>query len=377
MGSDVIRLTGLTASGYHGVLGIEKQTAQRFVVDVDLTTDVRQAASTDDITNTVSYAEIAALAEQIITGESVQLIETLAERIATRILREHPQVQDTTVTVHKPEAPLPQAFTDVAVTIRRTREDLTEEPQRLAAPNPALSHVYEAELIDDDVVSAPTAGSASSPPGVTRTTPTAQLGPYGRMSLADFHAAEAETSRDHLRDPDLPAAFPVTSVLALGSNLGDSRATLASAVQALREHPEVEVVKTSPLARTKPYGGPPNQRDFLNQVVEISTKLSPHALLDLAQRIEADHNRVRNEHWGPRTLDVDIVTYAGAVIDSPRLQVPHPSAAERAFVLLPWSWMDPVALLEGRPVRELAREASDYDDVCRLDDPEQASFGED
>ncbi len=193
--------------------------------------------------------------------------------------------------------------------------------------------------------------------------------PYERTSLADL-AEEASTR--HLRDPDLPAAFPVRSVIALGSNVGDSPLTLASAVASLERSDDVMVLSRSPVAQTKPVGGPARQRDYLNQVVEIETRLSPHALLDLAQTIEDEHNRIREQRWGPRTLDVDIVTYAGAVIDSPRLQVPHPSAAERAFVLLPWSWMDPVALLEGRPVRELAAEAHDHDDVIRLSDASES-----
>src|SRR5699024_1248369 len=181
-------------------------------------------------------------------------------------------------------------------------------------------------------------------------------------------STEGAEATVHLRDPELPAAFPVRCVLALGSNLGDSQATVVSAVRALESAEDVVVVNSSPVARTKPVGGPENQRDYLNQVIEIETRLSPHELLDAAQRIEADHNRVREQRWGPRTLDMDIVTYAGATIDSPRLQVPHPSAAERAFVLLPWSWMDPLAVLNGTPVRDLATQAADYREVTRIGD---------
>ncbi|WP_147103227.1 2-amino-4-hydroxy-6-hydroxymethyldihydropteridine diphosphokinase [Nesterenkonia populi] len=331
MGADIIRVTGLRLQGRHGVFEAERAAPQPFVIDAEVHLSVAQAGRTDDMRDSLSYADVATDLERAVTGESYHLIERVAAECAERVLRLDYRVSKVTITLHKPEAPMPQDFEDVSVTITRTRADLPIT----SVPAPA----------------GPAAQTA------------AEHSPYGSISLAE---AADEAATRHLRDPDLPAAFPVRSVLALGSNLGDSRLTLASAVASLEENEDIVVLSQSPLAQTKPMGGPGNQRDYLNQVVEIETRLSPHALLDLAQAIEAEHNRVREQRWGPRTLDVDIVTYAGAVIDSPRLQVPHPSAAERAFVLLPWSWMDPVALLEGRPVRELAAEAHDYDDVVQL-----------
>ncbi|MFJ2506474.1 2-amino-4-hydroxy-6-hydroxymethyldihydropteridine diphosphokinase [Arthrobacter citreus] len=156
---------------------------------------------------------------------------------------------------------------------------------------------------------------------------------------------------------------PVRTVLALGSNLGESRGTLANAVAALADHPGMKLVAVSPVARTAPVGGPENQPDYLNLVAEFETTLDAHALLDHCHDVENRHHRTREVRWGPRTLDVDIITYGAERIDDEVLTVPHPRAAERAFVLQPWAWMDPDARLEGVPVAELAARAADASGV--------------
>lgn len=156
---------------------------------------------------------------------------------------------------------------------------------------------------------------------------------------------------------------PVRTVLALGSNLGESRGTLANAVAALADHPGMKLVAVSPVARTAPVGGPENQPDYLNLVAEFETTLDAHALLDHCHDVENRHHRTREVRWGPRTLDVDIITYGAERIDDEVLTVPHPRAAERAFVLQPWAWMDPDARLEGIPVAELAARAADASGV--------------
>ena len=114
---DSITLSGLTATGFHGVFPEERRDGQPFVVDVTMSLSVD--TDSDSLTTTVNYAEIAAAVEEIITGEPVNLVETVAGRIAQRCL-EHPLVEGVSVTVHKPQAPLPQAFDDVAVTIHRS-----------------------------------------------------------------------------------------------------------------------------------------------------------------------------------------------------------------------------------------------------------------
>ena len=143
------------------------------------------------------------------------------------------------------------------------------------------------------------------------------------------------------------------AVLALGSNLGDSAETLRSAVEALRAVSGVDVVGVSGVVETDPVGGP-EQDVYLNAVVLVRTDLSPEDLLDVTQRVENEFGRVRDIRWGPRTLDVDIITYDDVVSDDTDLTLPHPRAHERGFVLVPWLDADPQASLPGHgAVRDL------------------------
>ncbi|MFI7603630.1 dihydroneopterin aldolase [Micromonospora sp. NPDC049366] len=118
--TDRIVLTGLRAHGRHGVYDFERVQGQAFVVDAVLELDLGPAARSDDVADTVHYGELAERLVAVITGEPVNLIETLADRLLTVCLAD-PRVATATVTVHKPEAPVPHTFTDVAVTISRAR----------------------------------------------------------------------------------------------------------------------------------------------------------------------------------------------------------------------------------------------------------------
>ncbi len=118
--SDRIRLCGLRVHGRHGVFAFEREQGQDFLVDVDLELDLRPAAASDDVADTVHYGELAQRLVAMVAGEPVNLIETLAERLAAGCLAD-PRVRAATVTVHKPQAPIPHEFADVAVTVRRTR----------------------------------------------------------------------------------------------------------------------------------------------------------------------------------------------------------------------------------------------------------------
>jgi len=118
--TDRIQLRGLSGRGRHGVYGHERADGQRFVVDLTLTVDTRNAATTDDLAGTVDYGTLATKVAAIIEGEPVNLIETLAQRIADLCLTE-PLVDTVEVTVHKPQAPITVPFDDVSVTIIRSR----------------------------------------------------------------------------------------------------------------------------------------------------------------------------------------------------------------------------------------------------------------
>ncbi len=117
-GPDRIALTGLTVRGRHGVLPAERRDGQDFVVDAVLHLDLRPAAGSDDLADTVDYGALAGRLAGVVAGEPVDLLETLAERLAAVCLAD-PRVRSAEVTVHKPAAPIPLAFADVAVTVVR------------------------------------------------------------------------------------------------------------------------------------------------------------------------------------------------------------------------------------------------------------------
>jgi 2-amino-4-hydroxy-6-hydroxymethyldihydropteridine diphosphokinase len=150
------------------------------------------------------------------------------------------------------------------------------------------------------------------------------------------------------------------AILALGSNLGERNDTLSTAVADLVDRPEIRLLGVSPVVQTKAVGGPVGQPDFLNMVIAIETTLTPHELLQHCHDVEQAHHRVREVRWGPRTLDVDIIVYGDLTSDDETLTLPHPRAAERAFVLYPWALLDPAARLNGESVAELATRAEDF-----------------
>jgi dihydroneopterin aldolase/2-amino-4-hydroxy-6-hydroxymethyldihydropteridine diphosphokinase len=187
-------------------------------------------------------------------------------------------------------------------------------------------------------------------------------GPDGRVGQPGAPSAVATEPGDHL---DVPPAEPVEVVLALGSNLGASEETLREVLHELAGVEGLELTAVSPLVRTAPVGGP-EQPDYLNAVVIGRTTLAPRALLRACQAIEAGHGRERLVRWGPRTVDIDIVLHGATLAATDDLELPHPRAHERAFVLQPWAEIAPDAVLPGLgggPVALLARTAPDRDGI--------------
>lgn len=160
---------------------------------------------------------------------------------------------------------------------------------------------------------------------------------------------------DRVDAADTTLQNPKLAVLSLGANLGNRLETLQGAVDALEDTPGVRVKAVSPVYETEPWGVEPgSQPSYFNAVAVLRTTLPPSSLLERAQAVEEAFHRVRDERWGPRTLDVDIVAYADLHSDDPLLTLPHPRAHERAFVLAPWYDVDPEAQLPGRgPVADL------------------------
>lgn len=118
---DKILVSGIRATGFHGVLPEERKVGQSFVVDCELHLNLTSAVKNDDLTKTVNYAEVALLVREIIEGDPVNLIETLAGKIGELLLQRYRKIQKVVVTVHKPEAPIPVEFLDVAVVVERKR----------------------------------------------------------------------------------------------------------------------------------------------------------------------------------------------------------------------------------------------------------------
>lgn len=152
-------------------------------------------------------------------------------------------------------------------------------------------------------------------------------------------------------------------VVALGSNLGDSAATLTEALREMSEF--ITKMKVSSFYHSAPVGGP-EQPDYLNAVFVGETELAQEELLSTLQEIETRHGRVRVERWGARTLDLDLIDFDSTPWRSQRLILPHPRAHERAFVLVPWHEIDPDGILIGHgPIATLI-EALNVRDVVRV-----------
>jgi dihydroneopterin aldolase / 2-amino-4-hydroxy-6-hydroxymethyldihydropteridine diphosphokinase len=397
---DRIRITGISATGHHGVFDHERRDGQTFVADVVLHVDTRPAAAQDRLDLTVDYGAVATRVAAVLSGEPVDLIETLAERVAAVAL-DHPGVAAVDVVLHKPQAPIPVPFGDVAVEIHRdhARMPVVAVPGQGRHGRHASAGAPAPEERDTS------AGARTDRVDVRPSTewqdpPTAQLEiapqpvplgggtgpvPLGRVSLdgpvwtpvagSPTLTLEPDAGDDApARVPDdtpLPDRMetvpdgPVEVVLALGSNLGASEDTLRAAVRDLAAVDGLEITALSPLVRTAPVGGP-DQPDYLNAVVLGRTTLSPRALLRACQAVEAAHGRERLVHWGPRTVDVDIVLHGSTIGVTDDLELPHPRAHQRAFVLQPWAQVAPDAVLPGLgggPVAALAETAPDRDGI--------------
>ena len=146
-----------------------------------------------------------------------------------------------------------------------------------------------------------------------------------------------------------------TSAIALGSNLGDSRAILEEAISILAATPGITLLAKSSWYQTLAVGPP--QPDYINGCALVQVAFSPQVLLETLLAIEAQKGRIRTERWGARSLDLDLLLYDDLILDTPTLTIPHPRMRERAFVLVPLAeiapdWIDPVT---GKAIAELVK----------------------
>lgn len=153
--------------------------------------------------------------------------------------------------------------------------------------------------------------------------------------------------------------------LGLGSNLGDKAENLAQAIRLLANHDKIKVTRKSSLYITAPWGKT-DQDEFLNQVVEIDTKLTPLELLHVLQQIEIKLGRLRNEKWGPRVIDLDILLFGEETIALPELVIPHPHLYARLFVLIPLQEIAPQLLFpDGKGIGEVLARAAQLEDASQ------------
>ncbi|GAA2099419.1 MULTISPECIES: 2-amino-4-hydroxy-6-hydroxymethyldihydropteridine diphosphokinase [Brevibacterium] len=337
MSDDVITLTGLTARGRHGVFEFEKREGQDFRVDVELHGDLSAPAASDDLADTADYGALADALVEIVTGEPYDLIEALAGALVDRCLEFAPEAR---VTVHKPQAPIAHEFADVSVSLHRRRG------MRAGA--------------------AASGSRETTAEGVAPAGPAPDGGPARSASGTSGHVYEA--------------------VVALGANLGDACAALQDAAHALSLHPRIDLRAGSSVYVTAPVGGV-EQPDFHNAAVVVRTALPPRELLSVCQGIEAAAGRTREIRWGPRTLDLDLISArtlpASGAAEEPVtwrdevLVLPHPLAGERAFVLAPWAELQPDAVVETpagvRTVAEACAAAPDAAGIRRTGESVLAS----
>lgn len=326
----IIALKGLGALANHGVYDFERDRNQRFSADIVMW--VETAGTADDIAATVSYADIADEAMAVLTGSAVDLIETLAETIASHVMS-HEGVVGTEVTVHKPDAPIDHPFADVSVTVRAGQTEAM--PLSLS-----LKGIYEAE--DGSVLTGEIEayGRAQAP------SPAEQEQSGALPTRRDVQAAHAAPAHDATRPEHLRSR---RVVLAIGGNLGDVPVTLMHTVEALSYMEGFQIDDVSPIMRTKPVLAPGQapQPDYWNAVVVGSAIATPDELFAQTSRIERELGRERHQRWGARTVDIDIIQIEGLASSDPVLTLPHPRAKERAFVLAPWILCEPDAVLEG------------------------------
>ncbi len=249
MQSDRIRIEQIEIYAYHGVFEEEKKKGQKFFLTVDMATSLRKAGKTDELTYSTHYGDVADMVVKAATDKSYDLIETVAEKCAEVILLNFPYVEEVSVTVSKPEAPIAHPFKDVSVTVTRK-----------------------------------------------------------------WH----------------------TVYLSYGSNMGEKKTYISDALKKIADNAFCKNLRCSAFYETEPYGEVV-QDTFINGACVLETLYTPYELLDYLHTLENEAGRVRTIHWGPRTLDMDIIFYDDLVMETEDLIIPHADMHNRLFVLEPLS----------------------------------------
>lgn len=250
---DRIYIKGLEIFAHHGVYDNEKQKGQRFIINAEIFLNTINASKTDNIDDTLDYGQVCEYMKNYMVINQINLLETLTNDLARKLLLTFPQIKNLILEICKPEAPIPMKFDTVSITVERGR------------------HI---------------------------------------------------------------------SYIAIGSNMGDKEAYIRDAIDNLATDECITLLKESTIIETKPYGYE-NQDNFLNGVFKIKTIYSPEELLERLHEEEQNASRERLIHWGPRTLDLDIILYDNLVMSTDNLVIPHPDMTNRNFVLEPLVEIDP------------------------------------
>lgn len=250
---DQIRIRELEVFARHGVLPEENRLGQKFLLDVLIDTETREAGKTDDIMKSVDYAKVCRSITDFMQEHTYKLIEAAAEEIAEMLLLSYDKIQRVEIELKKPWAPIGLPVETVSVSIKR-----------------------------------------------------------------GWHMA----------------------YIGLGSNMGDRKAYLDGALDKIGKIRGCQLTAVSDWIETEAYGGV-EQDDFLNGAAAVRTFLTPQELLKELQRIEKEAGRERKIHWGPRTLDLDILFYDKLISEEENLIIPHPDLQNRTFVLEPMMQLAP------------------------------------
>lgn len=267
---DKIIIENLTVFANHGVMEEERALGQKFIISAAIEADLHKAGVTDDLNDTLNYAEICSRITEYTAQNPCRLLEAAAEQLADVILEEYPAAESLTLTIKKPWAPIGLPVDSAGVCIKRRRH---------------------------------------------------------------------------------------TAYIALGSNMGDKAEYLNMAVKRLSEDKKCRVEKVSDFIMTEPVGGV-EQEDFLNGCLKLRTLYTPYELLSRLHEIESEAGRERKIHWGPRTLDLDIILYDDIIVDSEDLTIPHIEMENRRFVLEPLAQIAPYAVnpVNGKSVVQMLKD---------------------
>ena len=250
---DKIEIKELEVFANHGVYPEENVLGQKFVISATLFTNTRQAGLTDDLSASINYGEVSHMITDFTRHHTFKLLEALGENLADMLLNSLSGLEQITLKIEKPWAPIGLPLNTVSVEITRK-----------------------------------------------------------------WH----------------------TAYIAFGSNMGDKKQYIDNGIRGLTETKGCRVEAISDYLITEPYGVT-DQDEFLNGVLKLRTLLTPEELLDRLHQLEQEANRERIIHWGPRTLDLDILFYDQEIIDTPDLHIPHPDMQNREFVLAPMNQIAP------------------------------------